>query len=191
MNNSKINTAVIDASTAATLRSSWLQLIADIHHSTTEDSGLECATRCTARCCPKAKTATDNASAVGHVAIMLPFEMEYIRAKTPISSATLQLAPVEFTADISVDIAYTTSASPCPFLTHNNACGIHDIRPLDCRSFPLIPVFNQDDSLSFRVDQECPSTETFASSYNSQLQKIWHDLLPHLPMSYRMLYNQL
>jgi len=55
--------------------------------------GLGCATRCTARCCPQAAAVKDSAYAVGHVAIMLPFEMEYILSKTNVTYAQFQHAP--------------------------------------------------------------------------------------------------
>jgi len=174
------------------LHTIWLQRIESLHQATTKKRAkLECAPLCTARCCPQARALKDPDYAVGHVAIMLPFEMEYILSKTDIAQEQLQRASLELAPGISIDIGFVTSATPCPFLTDNYQCGIHDIRPLDCRSFPLIPVFNSDETVSFRVDRDCPSAHTFSTSYQDLLKDIWLDLLPELPMNYRILYNQL
>jgi len=62
---------------------------------------------------------------------------------------------------------------------------------MDCRSFPLIPVFGSDGSLGFRIDSNCPSQGTFAADYQDRMKSVWQDLLPHLPMAYRMLYKRL
>ncbi len=185
-------TAADHTATITALRAAWFTRIEQLHQTTTENAGLECAARCaTARCCPQAIAMKDPAYAVGHVAIMLPFEMEYILPKTNVTPAQLRHASFELTSGISIDIGFVTSATPCPFLTTDYKCGIHNIRPLDCRSFPFIPVFNLDDTITFRVDTECPSVNTFSATYQARFKKVWEDLLPDLPMSYRMLYNQL
>jgi len=191
MKNKKSETLPEDAATSATLCATWFQRLDIVYQSITENSALECATRCSARCCPKSKALKNIDDAVGHVAIMLPFEMEYIRSKTNINPSQFQYARIEFTPDTAINIGFMTSEVPCPFLTANNQCGIYNIRPLDCRSFPLIPVFNPEGTINFRVDKECPSAMTFSITYQTQLKKVWKELLPSLPMSYRMLYNQL
>ncbi|MFK5968543.1 MAG: YkgJ family cysteine cluster protein [Candidatus Marithrix sp.] len=192
MKNNIIKTSVVETETITCLRAAWFQLIKTIHQSLTEDARLECATHCTARCCPKPIALKRSESAIGHVAIMLPFEMEYILSKTNVCSTQFQHASLKLASGFSIiDIGYITSAVPCPFLTYNNSCDIHNIRPLDCRSFPLIPIFNLDGTLTFRVDKECPSVNTFSATYQTRLKKIWEDLLPNLPMNYRILYNKL
>jgi Fe-S-cluster containining protein len=122
---------------------------------------------------------------------MLPFEMEYIFSKTHVEAKEIQHTPVELAPGITIDIGFITSAKPCPFLRDNHQCGIHEIRPLDCRSFPLIPEFNTDESLGFRVDKDCPSLHTFSNPYRDLLKNIWMGLLSKLPMNYRVLYNKL
>ncbi len=139
----------------ATLRETWFRRIEKLHQAPTEGAGLECASRCTARCCPQAIASRELDYAVGHVAILLPFEMEYILSKINASSAQLQQAPLELAPGITIDVGFTTSATPCPFLADDYRCGIRDIRPLDCRSFPLIPVFSQDGGITFRLEDEC------------------------------------
>jgi len=192
MKTNTLKTVTDAAATITTLRTTWFQRIEYLHQASTENAGLECATRCTtARCCPQAIARKDPTYAVGHVAIMLPFEMEYILPQTNITLRQLQQAPLELAPGIDIIIGFTTSSTPCPFLTADYKCGIHNIRPLDCRSFPLIPVFNLDGTMTFRVDTECPSAETFSADYQTKLKKVWEKLLPSLPMNYRMLYNQL
>ncbi|PLX80000.1 MAG: hypothetical protein C0616_09450 [Desulfuromonas sp.] len=175
----------------AALRSAWFQRIDHLQQIVTENAGLECATRCTARCCPKSTAIQDPAQAVGHVAIMLPFEREYLLAKTGIPQEKLQYAPLELSPDVNIGVGFITSAKPCPFLTADHGCSIHAIRPLDCRSFPLIPFFCSDGSIAFRVDIECPSAKTISAAFQARLMEIWRNLLPDMPMSYRMLYNKL
>jgi len=186
-----VNTSSEPKETVASLRTTWFHRIEHLHQTVTENSGLECAARCTARCCPKSTTIQDPVHAVGHVAIMLPFEREYLLSKTGITQEQLQYAPLEITPDINIDIGYITSAKPCPYLTADHECGIHSIRPLDCRSFPLIPFFNLDGTIAFRVDIECPSAKTLSAAHQEKLIGVWTDLLPELPMNYRILYNVL
>ena len=181
----------IDAASIRSVRSDWFQQIETLHSSITEASGVECATCCSARCCPKAKTAGPIDEPVGHVAIMLPFELEYILSKTNIDPEKLQHTQIEFSSDTTLNIGFMTCAVPCPFLTPDNQCGIYEFRPLDCRSFPLIPFFNEDGSIRFYVDEVCPSAITFSPAYAEELKQIWKALLPRLPMSYRSLYNDL
>ena len=132
MKNRESETGILNESTITTLSTTWFQRIENLHQSVPKNSGLECATRCSARCCPKLKSPKNTANAVGHVAIMLPFELEYILSITNISPMQLQRARIEFVSDVYIDIGFTNSTIPCPFLTENNNCGIYDIRPLDC-----------------------------------------------------------
>ena len=65
------------------LRKFWFKKIEDLHNAAEQKSPqLECATLCTARCCPQFKASKPPGYIVSHVAIMLPFEMEYIFEKT-------------------------------------------------------------------------------------------------------------
>jgi Fe-S-cluster containining protein len=183
----KTTISPVDIADDSSVRSAWFQQIEILHQSITELSNLECATRCSARCCPKAKESTP----VGHIAIMLPFEREYVLSKVDLNPDELESSLIEFTANTTIKIGIMTQAVPCPFLTSNHQCGIYDIRPLDCRSFPLIPIFNKDGSIQFRIENECPSAVTFSPSYEEELKVIWQKILPLLPMSYRLLYNDL
>jgi len=174
------------------LKRSWIALIQKLHQATTkENANLQCASLCTARCCPQARSRHDPNYAVGHVAIMLPFELEYLCEQTDTSMEQFEIANIKYSEDFNLSIGYITNKNPCPFLTHDYKCGVHSIRPLDCRSFPLIPVFQRDGDIAYRTDSDCPSVEFLAKNYQDLLKKIWSELLEHLPMEYRMLYNEL
>lgn len=183
--------ALNEVDTISTLQDGWFKRISHLHQIITEDAEMECATRCTARCCPQAIAIKDPDYAVGHVAIMLPFEMEFILSKTNFSLEQLQQTSIELSPGINIDIGYTTNKKPCPFLSAEYECSVHAIRPLDCRSFPLIPIFDIDGTIAFHIDTDCPSANTFSSSYQMKIIQIWEELLPVLPMSYRTLYNEL
>ena len=182
---------VVETATITALQATWFQRIEHLHEAANGSAGLECASQCTARCCPQSIARRDPAYAVGHVAIMLPFEMEYILSRTDVAPTQLQHAPLELAPGITIDIGFVTRSTPCPFLTTNYQCGIHDIRPLDCRSFPLIPVFSSNGTMTFRLDAECPSIREFSAAYQVQLRGVWEDLLSKLPINYRMLYFRL
>ena len=185
------NNTAIDAAQNSALRSEWFARLERTYQSIKEPSGLECATRCNARCCPKTKSSANTKDAVGHVAIMLPFELEYIVEKASSDRELIHETSIEFTDENVINIGFMTSEKPCPFLTKQNKCGIYDIRPIDCRSFPLIPVFSEQGSISFRKDQDCPSATTLSAAYEEELKVVWHELLSQLPMTYRRLYNAL
>jgi len=133
----------------------------------------------------------DAAYTVSHVAIMLPFEMEYILSKTDVDPARLRRASIDIQPGSPLDIGFVNIETPCPFLTEDFRCRAYAVRPMDCRSFPLVPVFGPENALTFRVDEACPSIDTFAPEYQEKLKTVWRDLLPHLPGSYRMLFNKL
>ena len=174
------------------LKQAWIPLIQDLHQATTkENADLQCASLCTARCCPQVRSHQDPNYAVGHVAIMLPFELEYICDQTNTSIEQFETADFEYSKNFDLSIGYITNKKPCPFLTHDYKCGIHNIRPLDCRSFPLIPVFQANGELAYKMDNDCPSVEFLSNKYQNLLKNIWSELLGHLPMEYRMLYNAL
>lgn len=54
----------------------------------------------------------------------------------------------------------------CPFLTAERLCGIYDIRPIDCRSWPitlsLCPELSKD--IKYIIDMGCPAAQQNALS---------------------------
>ena len=174
------------------LRTEWFRRLDALGGATAGESGLECAWLCTGRCCPHAAMATrEPAYTVSHVAIMLPFEMEYIIARTGVDPARFRRTPAEIAPGVVVDIGSFDIEMPCPFLTDDFQCRGHAFRPLDCRSFPLVPVFGAGGELTFRLETGCPSLDTFSPAYQARLKAAWQDLLPHLSADYRTVYNRL
>jgi Fe-S-cluster containining protein len=76
--------------------------------------------------CPKTTHCCFRASTI----VVLPKEAETISQRT-MSSELLQKE------EDGLFTIVKKSGEACPFLTANGLCGIYDIRPIDCRSWPL------------------------------------------------------
>lgn len=156
------------------------------------DTGLECSIRCTGRCCPHAAMAErESAYTVSRVAIMLPFELERIVAHTGIERKRFRQVPVEVAFGTTIDIGIMDVEHPCPFLSVNYDCTCYAFRPVDCRSFPLIPTFGAGGEVGFRLDTNCPSAHTFSEAYQSRAKAGWRALAPYLSAEYRRIYSDL
>jgi len=174
------------------LRVEWFRRLEALGRATAGETGLECAARCTGRCCPHAAMATrEPAYTVSHVVIMLPFEMEYVIAQTGVDAARFRRTPAEIAPGVVVEIGSCDVEMVCPFLTEDFRCWGYACRPMDCRSFPLVPVFGAGGELTFRLGAGCPSLDTFSPTYQAQLKAVWRELLPHLSADYRAVYNRL
>lgn len=55
-----------------------------------------------------------------------------------------------------------TTGSPCPFLTKDNLCGVYDIRPIDCRSWPLTLNLATETKGDLLEDADCPAVQNGA-----------------------------
>ncbi|MBC8445566.1 MAG: YkgJ family cysteine cluster protein [Chloroflexi bacterium] len=173
-------------------RAEWFRRLDALGGATAGESGLKCASLCTGRCCPHAAMATrEPAYTVSHVAIMLPFEMEYIVARTGVHPARFRRTPAKIAPGVVVEIGSFDIEMPCPFLTDDFQCWGYAFRPMDCRSFPLVPVFGDGGELTFRLGTGCPSLDTFSPAYQARLKAAWRNLLPHLSADYRAVYNRL
>jgi Fe-S-cluster containining protein len=174
------------------LRAEWFSRLEALSVATAGEAGLECAARCTGRCCPHpAMAIREPAYIVSHVAIMLPFEMEYIVVHTGVDAARFRRTPVEIAPACVIEIGSFDVEMPCPFLTDDFRCWGYPFRPMDCRSFPLVPVLGADGGLAFRLEAGCPSLETFSPAYRTRLEAAWRELSPYLSVGYRALYNRL
>ncbi len=45
----------------------------------------------------------------------------------------------------------------CVYLD-NGLCGIHDAKPVDCKIYPIDPVYNEDGNLDWVIDASCPAS---------------------------------
>jgi Fe-S-cluster containining protein len=173
------------------LQAEWLHRLEALSEAAAGEADLECAARCTGRCCPHAAMAArEPAYTVSHVAILLPFEMEYIVARSGVDAARFRRTLVKVAPGCIIEIGSFDIEMPCPFLTGDFRCWGYEFRPLDCRSFPLVPVFAAG-GLAFRLEAACPSLETFAPAYRACLEAVWRKLSPHLSAGYRALYDRL
>ena len=172
------------------LKEAWFARIARAHEESVGESGLVCDMVCTARCCPHVPRASEEPT-VSHVAIMLPFEMEYIMEHTGVDRACFTETLVEIAPGVLHPIGSFDLGRPCPFLNNRFQCNAYEHRPLDCRSFPLIPVFQEEKALSFRYGEGCPSLHTFLPEYQEQMKQVWYNVLPALSRDYRIVYRRL
>ena len=176
----------------SSLQAVWFKRLEVLDRATSGQSGLQCATRCTARCCPHAAMGTREPTyTVSGVAIMLPFELEYIAERTGMNLACFRRIPVAVAPGGVVEIGAMDIEMLCPFLTDDFRCSGYAFRPMDCRSFPMTPVFGTGGELTFRLASECPSLDTFSPDYQTRLKAVWREILPHLSADYRTFYNEL
>ena len=82
--------------------------------------------------------------------VVLPHEREKIIAANGDESAFRWLPRQKFYVIEKQD------GMPCQFLTQYNRCGIYELRPLDCRTWPL--TYSPKDG-TFYADTECPAVK--------------------------------
>ncbi len=82
---------------------------------------------------------------------------------------------------------------PCP--AHHpcvQGCAIYRHRPIDCRSFPIVPHFEADGTVGIRVSRSyCPIADSVPHGFADAVQAAWHLLAPHLPKEWKQKYNQI
>ena len=64
----------------------------------------------------------------------------------------------------------------CKYFTQGK-CGIHEIRPIDCRSFPIIPYFEKG-KMNFLLTYFCPAAKSVDKTFIQQTIKMWKDANP-------------
>lgn len=58
--------------------------------------------------------------------------------------------------EIGADVG--KEGDPCSFLGADGLCSIHEIKPLDCRAYPLRAVPQEDGSLTWHLHRSCPAS---------------------------------
>jgi len=114
----------------------------------------------------------------GERVVLLPYEKEYIE------SLLTELGRVD---DIPL-LAGITRDGRCPF-HRGQKCSLHPARPVDCRSYPVVPRFVGGD-VELHLGVNCPSRGAVASEFKLLWASIWHSLLPYLPEAWRVSYNE-
>lgn len=72
---------------------------------------------------------------------------------------------------------------PCPFLTEKRLCGVYDVRPIDCRSWPLTLNVGADPQGQLLEDLGCPPVQQRQLSRG--FEKAAQLILSRIPEKYR------
>ena len=175
----------------ATLKAEWFERFDQIldDSKTIPASNMKCLELCQARCCPRAGMRTMPAHEIASpIVVLLPFEMEYLIEKTGVSKELFRRWPMALSPDVTIEVGMLDLGKPCPFLKDNLQCSIHEHNPLDCRTFPLLPVLDYRGSLEWELGENCPSLNFINPKFVEAVKDVWHDLMPHLPRAWWDLY---
>lgn len=156
---------------------------------TIPSSNLKCLDLCQARCCPRVGMRQMESSEIASpVVVFLPFELEYLIEKTGISRELFRLWPLNLTPDVTIEIGMLDLGRPCPFLSENLQCLIHEHNPLDCRTFPLLPFQNLSRNLDWQLGENCPSLALLSPKFTDAVKHVWQDIYPFIPQGWWDLY---
>jgi len=117
--------------------------------------------------------------------LFLPYEMEFIleRLKLPVN-------PFETVTLEGMAYGFMSGSRDCSFFKTPD-CQIHDLRPYDCRSFPILPEFLPDGKVEFRWASYCPLSRKLKPRLVELFTSCWLDLATHLPQAWKSHYNAL
>lgn len=68
---------------------------------------------------------------------------------------------------------------PCPFLRRDGKCAIHDLKPLDCRAYPIF-IKQKNGSYEWRVDKDCPAHDKLPEGFVKYAKNLLLSLSPEL-----------
>lgn len=142
-------------------RQRWLQLLAEIYEQTGHPRGeLKICTSCAEAPCE-----------VGPEQVtLLPFEDEFIQSRLVAEGRAVSLVEVQAIA----------GCEHCPFFV-SRRCSIHPHRPIDCRTYPLVPTFGAKQEFEFTVSGVCPLRAGVDRPFIELMRDVWNKLLPLLP----------
>lgn len=115
--------------------------------------------------------------------VLLPAEAELIASSLPVLNkhdAGRALA------------AASGSTEDCPMrCTACSSCHIYENRPLDCRSFPVVPEFSEDgNDVNVRISRKyCPIADKLPPGFVDSVRRVWQSLAPYLPADWKHYYN--
>lgn len=113
------------------------------------------------------------------VVVLLPFESQFIKHK-------LRQSRNEKTSPSKIrEIECVTGC--CPFF-QDEKCSIHSFRPIDCRTYPLTPIFKKN-SFELKLLRGCPYRDNIPRSFLNQISSVWQRLLPLLSSTWKKRYN--
>jgi Fe-S-cluster containining protein len=176
-----------------TLRQHWFELYARVYEQTRAgESELPCLAHCPDGICERDEKV-----------FFLPFEIEFVSERTGLDLVGTGAFWVVDIPDVgddgrmgSVPIGLKDSHRRCPFFTQDCQCAIHDHRPVDCRSFPLIPSFYRDGSVGSVLRGYCPlvsgtdrlKAPGLPDGFVELYRELWEFLSPNVPVSWKYLY---
>jgi hypothetical protein len=114
--------------------------------------------------------------------------MEYLMEKTGVARDVFRRWPLALTPDVTIEIGMFDLGKTCPFLTENLQCSIYTFYPLDCRTYPLLPVLNYRRELEWELGASCPSRLLLNPRFGEAVKLIWQELLSVLPQAWWDLY---
>ena len=179
------------ADIVARLKAEWFlrfdQILDD--SKTIPSSNLKCLELCQARCCPRVGMRQMQTSILASpVVVLLPFEMEYLIEKTGVSRGLFRLWPLDLAPHVTIEIGMLDLGRPCPFLSENLQCKIHEHNPLDCRTFPLLPFQDSRGNLDWQLGENCPSLALLSPNFVDAVKRVWQELYPLIPQGWWNLY---
>jgi Fe-S-cluster containining protein len=154
-------------------RNIWFRIIADLY-SRTSQTIIPCH-----NACPDLLCETTDAEQV----LFLPYELNYIQDQLKLFSN-----PFEAVALNGPAYGFMSGICDCPYFK-SPECLIHNLRPFDCRSFPILPIFNPDGSVDFQVSPYCPLSCKLAPDFFQLITSRWRDITPRLPEAWKVYYN--
>jgi len=149
-------------------RSTWFSLLEQIYAETAHPRGeLKICTDC-----------ADAPCEVGPEQVtLLPFEAEFIVQRLEHTGMRVSLEEVKGIA----------GCQHCPFF-QSRRCAIHPHRPVDCRTYPMVPVFAAD-SITFSVSGVCPRRAGMDEPFVQLMAGVWEHLAPRLPEAWKQVFN--
>jgi Fe-S-cluster containining protein len=82
-----------------------------------------------------------------------------------------------------------TTRGACPFL-NSGRCNLHQLRPIDCRSYPLTPFFGSEKTWQLKISPVCQYASMIPNSFVDLMLGVWGRLVPHLDLKWRISYNK-
>lgn len=149
-------------------RSSWFALLERIYAETAHPRGeLRICTDCAEAPCE-----------VGPEQVtLLPFEAEFILERLMRDGISASLE----------DVNGIAGCQHCPFFRERR-CAIHPHRPIDCRTYPMVPVFAPG-STTFSVSGVCPRRAGMDQPFIELMTAAWARLAPRLPDEWKHTFN--
>lgn len=145
----------------------------------TDGYPMDCLTHCDGLC------------EINESMTLLPYEHLYIAERLGQKRSPFHLVTVE-----GVRFAYEEVGHPCPALAEDGiTCTIWPYRPLDCRSFPVVPTFSLDDPSQVEThisDGYCPLAHRIANwtEFVEAMRAAWLLLAPRIPPAWKRWYNE-